>query len=235
MRLLQPLRQDGLTAEVTDEYFGPDCKGADTLVQTVKFWSPLGTIANPPVVVLTATNAHVKPFIPFGARALDYHNAAAVGIVQTDLPSLFPPTHGFTLLARSSDCGFGGCAFYYLAHSPDPNEGDTNLFVDTGEVSANDWPVGGRGLDFGPNCDRFGADTKRLSVDFTRPFLTPPVVLLTANDRGIADPTVANVALVGMAQDVTPWGFTLQARNSDCSVGQAGFFWVAVGCALGCG
>ncbi len=224
MRVLQPLRLTGVGGN-NDEYLAPDCKPDDSVVQKVTFWSPMPT--EPVVVVLTASNAHIKPFIPFstpGNATLLYHNAAVVGIVQDS------KANGFTLFARSSDCGYGNSAFYYLADAFAPNQGDRSLWVDTGELQATEWPLSGGSVDFAPNCK--DDDTKSVSIDFHRPFLTPPVVLLTANDLGIAD---HNAALVGIAQDVTPWGFTLTARNSDCSAGQAGFFWVAVGCGLGCG
>ena len=37
-------------------------------------------------------------------------------------------------------------------------------------------------------------------------------------------------APVGIASNVTPYGFTIAARNSDCAAGQAGFDYVAFGC-----
>lgn len=35
--------------------------------------------------------------------------------------------------------------------------------------------------------------------------------------------------MVGVAQAVTPFGFRLAARNSDCMAGRSGFYWVAIG------
>lgn len=54
---------------------------------------------------------------------------------------------------------------------------------------------------------------------------------MTANDLKVQG---HNAAVVGIAQDVTPNGFTLSARNSDCASGQAGFYWVAIGWVMDC-
>jgi hypothetical protein len=47
--------------------------------------------------------------------------------------------------------------------------------------------------------------------------------------RATPPTTDANTAVVGIVQAVTPHGFRLAARNSDCGAGKAGFTWVAIG------
>jgi hypothetical protein len=78
---------------------------------------------------------------------------------------------------------------------------------------------------FGASCET--GWSAYWEVYFSKPFLSPPVVLLTCKD--------ADVAVVGLARDVTTHGFTLAGLNSDCAAGNAQFYWVAIGCGLGCG
>ena len=69
-------------------------------------------------------------------------------------------------------------------------------------------------------------DWREWHAYFARPFLVPPFVFVTAT---------VGVSVVGLATHVTTHGFTLRGRNSDCAAGPAGFHWVALGCAAGCG
>jgi hypothetical protein len=199
--------------------FSPDCQPGDTTDWGVTFSAPL---EGQRVVVATANNLNVQG-----------HNAAAVGIVLG--PDGNPPaTTGFALKARNSDCAAGGCGFYYAAISPGiPGTG--SLIVDTGEVVPQN---------FFNDCS--AGDTRALEVYFSQPFLTPPTILVTANDGHLGQNLQHQAFPVGMARDVTPYGFTLVGRNSDCFTGDggvfgpkiaaaAGFYWVAIGCALGCG
>jgi hypothetical protein len=200
--------------------FSPDCVPGDTTDWGITFSAPLD---GPRVVVVTASDLNVQG-----------HNAAAVGIVLGSDGNPPAPT-GFALKARNSDCAPGGCGFYYAAISPGI-PGNGSLIVDTGEVSSQN---------FFNDCS--DGDTRAQEVYFSRPFLTPPMILVTANDGHLGRGLQHQAFPVGMARSVTPYGFTLVGRNSDCFTGdggiiargkvpgQAGFFWVAIGCALGCG
>lgn len=159
--------------------------------------------ADSPVILLTGSNLHVQG-----------HNPAVVGVVQN------PIAAGFSLAARSSDCQEGNSSLYYVALSQE-TAGQKDLWIDSGQV----FP-----LPFDPDCTH--GDWHSWEVYFHQSFLTPPVVLVTPNNRGVEG---HNSAVVGIAQNVTSYGFTLAARNSDCAGGQAGFYWVAIGCAKGCG
>lgn len=77
-------------------------------------------------------------------------------------------------------------------------------------------------------------DWAHLDVYFDRPFLTPPVVLLTARDSD-GDPKLHANPLALIAQNVTTHGFTVAARNTDTAQAEAKFHWVALGCNAGCG
>jgi hypothetical protein len=195
------------------QHFQPDCIPGDTTTSGQEFFSPMSR----PTVLLTASNLNIKPF-DAGNNLVAYHNAAVVGIAQN------PAHNGFTLRARNSDCAAGDCGFYYAAIDAVPRlEGYGELlWIDTGLIS----PVS-----FNNSC--IPGDTVSQSIVFHRPFLTPPIVLLTATEIGlsIADPRVSPV---GIAQDVTPYGFTLTARNSSCFPGKSNFFWVAIGCGPSC-
>jgi hypothetical protein len=63
--------------------------------------------------------------------------------------------------------------------------------------------------------------------------LYPPKVFVTANNHNVDG---QNPAVTGIARNVTTDGFTLAAHNTaKCMEGHAGFYWVAIGCAPGCG
>jgi len=80
-------------------------------------------------------------------------------------------------------------------------------------------------------------------VDFGEPFLTPPLVFVGTNDFLSLDSDVISaipratpilrsnnvVAVAPMAEDVTPYGFTIAARNTDLVGGTVGFCWMAIG------
>lgn len=201
--------------------FSPDCHSGDTTDFGVTFSTP---VEGQPVVVVTANNLNVQG-----------HNAAVAGIVMG--PDGNPPTPtGFALKARNSDCAAGGCGFYFVAVSRGlPGSG--NLIIDTGEVVLQNF-----------HSDCSDGDTRTWDIYFSQPFLTPPTILVTANDGNLGRPPQHQAFPVGMARNVTPYGFTLAGRNSDCFTGrgsgdpfgqevfgQAGFYWVAIGCAVGCG
>ena len=198
------------------QFFSSDCNSGDTRDFAASFSSSLDSL---PVVLVTANNLNVQG-----------HNAAAVGIVM-DSGIADLATKGITLKTRNSDCAAGSCGFYYAALSHDaPGRGD--LIVDTGEVYEQS---------FLNDCN--SGDTRDWDVYFHQPFLTPPIVLVTAYHSRLD--TVHPAAAVGMARNVTPFGFTLVGRNSDCFgptglggqviASSAGFYWVAIGCATGCG
>jgi hypothetical protein len=210
-------------AVLPPQFFSKSCTDGDTPEDTpIKFWQAFG---GTPTVFLTAGNLFVNGMVTVssgkgGTRTFGAHNAAVVGVALNE------QSNGFTLHARNSDCSkdVSACGFSYAAVIVSPaggGGGNDNLFVDTGEVTAQAF-----------NISCVDGDTQTQTVFFTRPFLTPPIVLLTANDVGAA----GHLAFpVGLAQNVTPYGFTLTGRNSDCAPGMAGFYWVALGCGQGCG
>jgi hypothetical protein len=78
---------------------------------------------------------------------------------------------GFLLEGRNSDsvAKYGG--FYYASVTASPDELSGDVSLDSGEVEALDfWKSGTPG------------DWREWEIYFQRPFLTPPVVLVTAND-----------------------------------------------------
>jgi len=158
------------------------------------------------VVLLTASNLNI-PIL---------QDVPAVGIVQNS------SGNAFTLTACNSDISGGFCAFYYVSLSRE-TEGRHDLWVDTGKVEEKRFSRHGS-----------AGDWQFWDIAFRESFLVPPYVLVTAyNPRRYEEDH--NSAPVGIARDVTTSGFTLAARNSACGGGYAGFYWVAIGCAKGCG
>ena len=194
---------------------------------TVRFSEPkLGAI---PAIFLTASNLFAESgsfrsgvaFQEYKAITYINHNAAAAGVVRE------PKEWAFELAAYNTDCAEGYSNFQYLALAKAfvagvPPEGQTNVWVNTGWVPPKS---------FAPTCEK--GDWNSWYVWFDQAFLTPPTVLVTANNLNVAN--AGNPAVVGIAQYVTPNGFRLAARNSDCGSGLTGFYWVAIGCVKGCG
>lgn len=198
------------------QHFQPDCQPGDWREWAVTPGDPIVGADFP--VVATASNLNITPF--YGNAGLAYHNAAAVGIVRIPSPGQFD------LVARNSDCAEGDCTFYYLATSLLGRW--EQIWIDTGEVSAKS---------FAPDCH--AGDWQSWLVSFSHSFMTPPMVFVTAHAPAVRVDHREHVehhvpAPVGIAQNVTTHGFTLAARNSDCVGGWAGFYWVAIGCDLGC-
>jgi hypothetical protein len=93
------------------------------------------------------------------------------------------------------------------------------LVVDTG-LSDEFW--------FAPNNQH--GDWVTAEIQFSVPFLIAPAVLITAKVQIVAT-FGAGCMPVAIAQNVTRFGFTLAARNSDTNGngGSAFFDWVAFG------
>jgi hypothetical protein len=129
---------------------------------------------------------------------------------------------GLDMRFYNTGCDGGHCAFYWLALAAPVPAGTTPYFPGTEGM----WVDAGRvePLHFQPDCQE--GDWKAWHVYFQRPFLVPPFVFVTAT---------MGVSVVGLSTEVTTHGFTLRGRNADCASGQAGFYWVALGCEVGCG
>src|SRR5947208_1557580 len=80
---------------------------------------------------------------------------------------------------------------------------------------------------FGEDCHE--GDWEEFHITFVAAFpdKLKVRVIVTANSQEVERGT-PNAAVVGIAQKVTPTGFVLGARNSDCARGDAGFNWMAV-------
>jgi hypothetical protein len=202
--------------------FRRDCEPGDWNTWDVRFSQP--AFAADPVIFATAADR-------FAEAAAVYEHGDFSGWVRTNYATPAVPvarkrtTTGFTLLARNPDPDEGWSNFNYLALHETvavagvPSGGGAQIFVDSGQVAP---------LWFEP-CSTFSNAWNQWAVTFDQAFLTPPTVLVTAFHVGRSGPAVA-----GMACYVTPNGFLLRARNTDCAAGEAGLNWVAFGCAVGC-
>lgn len=206
----------------------------------VWFSQPLVGTGNEAAILLTAHN------ISGPSRENDPWRNAAVAASVFPLPSPIPAEDGFAVAALNAE-NSGRAGFYYAAfndarsHSPQDFSQTANLWLDHGsEHSVEDsYQTNNNGGWPGPR-DRLlqpGAvpgDWLHLDVYFDRPFLTPPVVLLTSRDRH-TDPRDHHNPLALSAQNVTTHGFTVSARNTDTVGATAEFYWIAIGCNSGCG
>jgi hypothetical protein len=208
-----PTRGEGVDLRygiLQQKFFKKDCEPGDSQKWFPSFSSPFGSGER--VALVTGCNLNVLT-----------SNVPAVGISQN------LDVNGFELVGRNSAACMpssgttGACAFYWVAGEegvkPKP---DNRIWIDSGVVSPKH---------FGRACKTSSPTwTNSWEVYFSKPFQTPPVVLLTCRDAGV-------LAVVGLAQNVTTHGFTLAGLNSDCYLpgGRAQFNWVAIGCGEGCG
>jgi hypothetical protein len=172
-----------------------------------------------PLVFATANN------VGWGIEGAPQRNAAAVARVQAQIalgaPDITP--QGFRLLARNSDAA-GACGFNWIAFKQ--TQPGTDVLVDTGQLP----PVGNLAtteFEFSPVGH--DGDWASAEIQFDAPFSTAPVVLITPRTD---DPLLgASCAPVPIAQNVTRFGFTLAARNTDtnANAASANFDWVAIG------
>ncbi len=190
------------------------------------------------VVLLTPHN-----FTGPARWGLQWHNAAAVASVSPmNGPNPILPDDGFAVAAIGVE-SVGRCGYYYAAfiNSREREElAAADLWIDHGSdkgvedgfrYNTVSWPTApNRRMEPGAQ----DGDWRHLDVYFDRPFLTPPIVLATARDSN-GDPKIHQNPLVTIAQNVSPNGFTLSARNTDTVDAIAEFFWVAIGCRAGCG
>ncbi|MFO0908920.1 MAG: H-type lectin domain-containing protein [Isosphaeraceae bacterium] len=138
---------------------------------------------------------------------------APVGVLKYD-------DAGYRVAALNSDVSGGLSGMNVIVFSNFKSKDQTfqeSLWVDTGELPAT-WPFMPSGLpgDWMPS----------VHVTFHGAFEERPWVFVSPNAVGVKAHLAAVVPIV---DDVSTTGFTLHARNADCSVGMAGFHWVAFG------
>lgn len=203
-----------------------------------------------PFVYVTASNWHIPPHpiiylevFEIGGedpkidvkRVGAYQNMSVVGKVASSL------TPGFLLYGRNAERFFdlpGVCSFSYAAFTRTDNPSSFNVFVDSGNILGLNYEQAGKLGDKHPQF--FDVVDKNTEVTFKKPFLTPPVVLITAFIPGqgftLDETSSSPPSPVGIARFVTTHGFTLSSRNSSgCHSGLASMGWVALGCGQGCG
>jgi hypothetical protein len=169
------------------------------------------------VVLLTAAD----PFGSFKPQA-----AAVAGTVHK------PSLTGFQMAGISRDSAFGSCAFNYVAAATGFVSDEPSLVVDTGELLSRRWVEGN-----GPG--QSGQQWASMAIPFQRRFNEPPIVLVTASSVGLASaPNGLPPPVVGLVSDVTNDYFVINAfyiHSGSGFITSASFFWVAIGCGVGCG
>ncbi len=182
----------------------------------VNFANPVN---NAPVILVTGTDQ-------FSSLETNPHLSAITGTVRD------ADENGFLIANHSTDCAGGECAANYVGLCLTQANDDfdpRSLYITTGIVSD---PSAG---EFFPQCTE--GDTDQFPVPFPAPFLTPPLVLITAAGDPSNDPggEAATPAVVGLATYVTTDYFMLTARNSDEAAGYARFNYFAIGVGPGYG
>jgi hypothetical protein len=196
----------------------PDCTPGDTGTwPTVPFSRPIvdgqGTPLDP-TILLTQSHSLLLTSATFKSWA------ACVGMLRGDTPS------GFNLTARNFDLLYGFPTYHYLAlarsdQGPVQSKVD-ELRVAMGEATFSLMPGG----PYKSWADR--------PVYFDAPFITPPIILLTARSApgmGVSDVR----AFHPVASTPDQWGFTLMARSADPEFGTMNVNWLALGCGEACG
>lgn len=145
------------------------------------------------------------------------HSVPSVGVLKSRFIHR-PSSH---LAARNSDVVAGGCSFNWASFSYEAffarDGGNSEPSIEIGETKDTSFQPSGR-----------PGDWQTWDIQFTTPFKESPLILITAK-KPKGTPAKLNPAVVGVAQQVTPFGFRLAARNSDCSDGTTGFQWAAIG------
>jgi hypothetical protein len=146
----------------------------------------------------------------------EIRNAAVVGMAIDQHLS------GFWIIGENTDISDGDCAFYFVVLAEGEKGIGKEVWVEVGGTAS---------MELAPSWQKDGS-WKSEEVAFKDPFMTPPIVLVTA-----ASPRSAkyrSVAALGIARYVTTHGFTLAARNTENISGLAWLSWVAFGCAQFC-
>lgn len=143
-------------------------------------------------------------------------NAAVVGMVVN------PHFSGFNLFGENADHADGDSAFYFVSVAGGEKGIGQDVWVEAGGTASMELAASGKKGSW--NAEE---------VTFKDPFMTPPIVLVTAGSPKSAK--YRGVAALGIAQYVTTHGFTLAAHNTDVDTkGLAWFSWVAFGCGRFC-
>jgi hypothetical protein len=206
-----------------------------TTISTFGTSLPAVGMGQRPLVFATANNAGcgVSPYLPT-------HNAAAVALVVDSGYSELMSSAGFKFIARNADVA-GTCGFNWVALLPTTTSPVSGVFlVPTGApqpldllVDTGVFPPSTRDQ-FNFTAARTDGDWASAEVQFNAPFAAEPVVLVSPQ---FSEPyfdgsgAQSSCAPVGTVQNVTRYGFTLAARNTDTNRagGNAVFHWAAFG------
>jgi len=182
---------------VPSRNFSENCRPGDREYFAIRFPEPFPSSAKVRVIV-TANNFEMAP----GAR-----NAGVVGVAR-DVAFT-----GFHLMARNADCARGDAGFNWMAVAEMPGQEQVPPLLDLMHVYPQD---------FEGYCSP--GDSRTWEVKFSVHFSNLPTILLTPNNVGIPD---QSIAVVGVAQNPSPGGFTLEGHNSDIA-GRCNFFAAAL-------
>lgn len=214
-----PQKVDVRTVVLPSRFAAADCLSGDWNSWGYHFANPLPGL--PSVVASTVRNP--------GDTQVDVLVFGAF-VSGTSVLQRIPTLVGVTASATAADLalnarnggGWPGRASMNAVAVATGGTPATSMFVDSGVTNVVAiLPTG-------------GTASVDIEVNFAVPFATPPVVLVTACDAGLA-PGASAPAVVGTAASITTHGFTLQAMNTDVASGAAAFYWQAFGCGLHCG
>lgn len=197
----------------------PDCQPGDTAVwPTIPFGRPMEDANQQPLsplVFITQATTEYDPAISSYFWAAIPPICACVGMLRG--------TNGkqFDLAARNFDVTLGAPKYNYVALARSnmaPTVGSliNDLKVTSGDVRF-DLQAGGQEGDWG-----------LVPIYFDSPFLTPPIVMMTAQSRSPQREDDLR-AFHGIANHVDQYGFTMAVRSADPKSGSMRVNWLALG------
>ena len=215
---VQPLHGSP-TALVFPVMLAPDCQPGDTAVwPTIPFGRPMedaNQVPLSPLVFITQATTEYDPAISLSLWTGIPPICACVGMLRG--------TNGkqFDLAARNFDVTLGSPKYKYVALAGSDTPPTAASQIDDLKVTSGDML-----FDLQPGGQQ--GDWGLIPIYFDSPFLTPPIVMMTAQSRSTQLDTDLR-AFHGIANHVDQYGFTMAVRSADPESGSMMMTWLAFG------
>jgi hypothetical protein len=197
----------------------PDCQPGDTAVwPTIPFGRPMEDANHKPLsplVFITQATTEYDPVFSLSIWTGIPPICACVGMLRG--------TNGkqFDLAARNFDVTLGSPKYKYVALAGSDTPPTAASQIDDLKVTSGDML-----FDLQPGGQQ--GDWGLIPIYFDSPFLTPPIVMMTAQSRSTQLDTDLR-AFHGIANHVDQYGFTMAVRSADPESGSMMMTWLAFG------